>query len=150
MIEDKFEKIHKKFRISFYKRISELNIDKDSKLTSSESLCAEVIDVLENPTIGALVEFINVSQPNITARVNSLVEKGYVEKFTPKHDRRVVQIKVTEKYRQYQSRKNFLAKELYNKVLESLNEDEMVVVEKVIGILDEGLTIKIEDKVSNK
>lgn len=149
MLEKSLDRVYKKFKLNFYKNILCTGENCKANLTVSESFCAELIDVMEYPTVGDLVDFLKVAQPNITYRVNSLVEKGYVVKENSQVDRRIVHLRVTEKYKEYQSMKNSYAKNIVQKTESSLNKEERQTFEKIVELMDQNLTKELEKKLSD-
>lgn len=69
----------------------------DSGLTTSEVFSLYVIDLLDTPTIKDYAGYLGISQPNATYKINSLVEKGYVEKQASSIDRRECHLVTTKK-----------------------------------------------------
>lgn len=149
MIEEKFDQVYKNFKLNFYKNILSSDASKNANLTVSESFCAELIDTLDKPTVGDLVKFLKIAQPNITYRVNSLVKKGYVEKVGSKIDKRIVHLRVTKKYKNYQAYKNSLATDVIRKTQAGLVEEEIEVLEKVLGLMEENLVQILGNNLTN-
>lgn len=56
---------------------------------------------LEEPTINEFASFVNISSPNAAYKVNSLIQKGYVEKIRSNQDRREYHLRPTQKYMDY-------------------------------------------------
>ena len=69
----------------------------EGKLTISEVFSLYLIDMMDGPTLKTYAETMGISQPNATYKVNSLVEKGYVEKRLSEVDRRETNIYTTRK-----------------------------------------------------
>lgn len=69
----------------------------EGKLTISEVFSLYLIDMMDGPTLKAYAETMGISQPNATYKVNSLVEKGYVEKRLSEIDRRETNLYTTKK-----------------------------------------------------
>lgn len=67
------------------------------KLTISEVFSLYLIDMLDGPTLKMFAETMGISQPNATYKVNTLVEKGYVEKLLSESDRRETHLYTTRK-----------------------------------------------------
>ena len=74
---------------------------RETSLTTVELFCVEVIYALKNPTVAEFANFINVSSPNAAYKVNSLIQKGYIEKVQSETDRREYHLHVTDKYYNY-------------------------------------------------
>ena len=69
--------------------------------TTTEVYCVEIIHSLNKPTIQEFANFIGISSPNATYKVNSLIKKGYVEKVQSDTDKREFYLDVTEKFYRY-------------------------------------------------
>lgn len=136
MIEKKFYEVYNKFKLNYYQNVLSSKVRKEANLTISEAFCAELINALDEPTVGELVKILKISQPNITYRVNSLVKKGYIEKINSKVDKRIVHLKVTEKYKNYQKFKNSYAIDVIRRTEENLGDEEKEVFEKILVIMD--------------
>ena len=67
------------------------------KLTISEVFSVYLIDMLDGPSLKLFAETMGISQPNATYKVNTLMEKGYVEKLLSETDRRETRIYTTRK-----------------------------------------------------
>ena len=68
-------------------------------LTSMEVFSLYMIELMDDPTIKDFADYIGVSQPNATYKINALVEKGYVEKTPSPTDRREYHLSTTKKCR---------------------------------------------------
>ncbi|AHD04437.1 MarR family transcriptional regulator [Paenibacillus larvae] len=89
MLNDLFEDFYMKLTMSFYKNASQNQTVDIENISAVEMSCLEVVYFLKNPTYSELAEFLNISQPNATYRINKLIKKGYLEKFNDKKDKRV-------------------------------------------------------------
>ena len=52
-------------------------------------------------TLSQFAEYVGISQPNATYKVNALAGKGYVEKVVSKPDRREIRLRTGKKFAQY-------------------------------------------------
>lgn len=73
----------------------------EQKCRKCQAPCLEVVYFLKNPTYSELAEFLNISQPNATYRINKLIKKGYLTKVNDKKDRRIFYLQVTDKFMDY-------------------------------------------------
>ena len=80
-----------------FKRIN----SRELSLTTTEVYCVEIIHNLGKPTIQEFANFIGISSPNATYKVNSLIKKGYVQKVQSDKDKREFYLDVTERYYRY-------------------------------------------------
>ncbi|MCY9502717.1 MarR family transcriptional regulator [Paenibacillus larvae] len=133
MLNDLFEDVYMKLAMSFYKNASQtVEIE---NISSVEMSCLEVVYFLKNPTYSEIAEFFNISQPNVTYRINKLIKKGYLTKFNDKKDKRVYYLQVTDKFMKlYCLNDNYI-----NNVITNLKKrctaDELQQFEKILKIL---------------
>ena len=93
--------LYSKFRIHYYRDVFRRINSRELSLTATEVYCVEIIHNLEKPTIQEFANFIGISSPNATYKVNSLIKKGYVKKLQSDTDKREFYLDVTEKYYRY-------------------------------------------------
>ena len=63
----------------------------------------EGIMALKHPTIAQFAQVMHISTPNASYKINSLIQKGYVEKERSETDRREYHLRPTKKYMDYYS-----------------------------------------------
>lgn len=93
--------IYSKFRVHYYRDVFRRINSRELSLTTTEVYCVEIIHNLGKPTIQEFANFIGISSPNATYKVNSLIKKGYVKKVQSDKDKREFYLDVTEKYYRY-------------------------------------------------
>ncbi len=101
MLQDAFEQVYAKFKLHLYKKLFEKLGEREASLTTVETFCMEIIHALGKPTVNEFAQFTNMSSPNATYKVNSLVQKGYLDKIQSTEDRREYHIAPTQKYFDY-------------------------------------------------
>ena len=101
MLEQTLSEVYTKFKIHFYQEMFKKLNSRETSLTTVELFCVEIIHALKNPTVAEFANFINVSSPNAAYKVNSLIQKGYIEKVQSETDRREYHLHVTDKYYNY-------------------------------------------------
>ncbi len=101
MLQENFSKVYDKFKLQFYRKVFELVRERDGSLSAMEAFSLEVIQMLNTPTVGQFADFLNISQPNATYKVNSLIKKGYLERQNSQLDRREYHLILSEKYYNY-------------------------------------------------
>lgn len=124
MLEQEFERLYYKFRTNYCKNL--FASVKEGSISANDSYCLEAIFLLRRPTVNEFADYVNMSLPNASYRINSLIKKGYVRKFVSENDRREYHLEVTDKFlSQYganasfnntlmsQIRKNFSAEEIH-------------------------------------
>jgi len=93
--------VYSKFRVHYYRDVFKRINNRELSLTTTEAYCVEIIGNLGTPTINEFANFVGISSPNATYKVNSLIKKGYLTKEQSGEDKREVILKVTDKYYKY-------------------------------------------------
>ena len=101
MLDESFRDVYTKFKLHFYQEVFSRFQNREASLTAVETFCMEIIMALEEPTINEFASFVNISSPNAAYKVNSLIQKGYVEKIRSDQDRREYHLRPTKKYMDY-------------------------------------------------
>lgn len=101
MLEQSFSNVYTKFKLQFYTKIFSKFQAREPSLTAVEIFCVEVIYALDRPTINEFASFAQISGPNATYKVNSLVKKGYIKKIQSEEDKREYYLEVTNKFLSY-------------------------------------------------
>ena len=104
MLTEEVIRLYKRFRLLNYREMFGRIREKDGSLSATEAFAADVIYLMEKPTITQLAETLGISQPNATYKVNQLIQKGYVEKIPSLEDRRETHLQVTDRYIRYSDR----------------------------------------------
>lgn len=123
--------------INFYTRIFSGFAKREATLTYTESMIVNIIDSLEKPTVNELVKILNVSQPNISYKINTLVSKGYVEKIQSKEDGREFILKLTDRFRDYKDIAFSFVDEVLDNLEDKLSKEEMDQVYKSLSLIKE-------------
>ena len=97
MLDESFRDVYTKFKLHFYQEVFSRFQNREASLTAVETFCMEIIMALEEPTINEFASFVNISSPNAAYKVNSLIQKGYVEKIRSDQDRREYHLRPTKK-----------------------------------------------------
>ncbi|SEQ44723.1 DNA-binding transcriptional regulator, MarR family [Lachnospiraceae bacterium NE2001] len=93
--------LYSKFRVLYYRDVFRRINSRELSLTTTEVYCVEIIHSLGKPTIQEFANFIGISSPNATYKVNSLIKKGYVQKVQSDTDKREFYLDVTERFYRY-------------------------------------------------
>lgn len=101
LIEQNFMNVYTKFKLEFYRKIFERFGDREASLSALEVFCVEAIYALGTPSIQEFSNFVGISAPNATYKVNSLIKKGYLYKVQCKDDKRAYRLEVSEKFLEY-------------------------------------------------
>jgi DNA-binding MarR family transcriptional regulator len=137
MLEKEFEKLYFKFRNNYCKNLfSSVNEEKDS-LSPTESYCVEAIFLLNRPTVHQFANYVNISQPNATYRINNLINKGYIRKVLSLDDRREYYLEVTDKFSKNYGMNASFNSDLMAGIKDKFSKDEIAVMEKMIKKLND-------------
>lgn len=145
MNDNILEDIVRKTKLHFYRSVFREFEDSDRPLSIEESMLLEVIDYLDRPSINDLVNFLHISQPNISYKVNVLVKKGYVRKVKSNKDQRFLHVVLTEDYLSYKQKKNEFTKDAMTRAEEKLNQKEIENLYHSLYLVDGVLGEKLEE-----
>jgi len=101
MLYDSILRLYRRLRLDGYRKLFGAVQERDGSLSAIEAFSADLINLLDRPTLSQFADYVGISQPNATYKVNSLVMKGYVEKVVSESDRREVRLKTVEKFARY-------------------------------------------------
>ena len=116
--------VYSKFRALYYRDVLHKVKLRELSLTTSEVYCVDIIHNLNKPTIQEFSNFIGISSPNATYKVNSLIKKGYLKKVQSETDKREYYLDVTEKYYRYYNINQKYLDIIENRLKETLSEEE--------------------------
>ena len=128
--------LYKNLRLSHYRNLFGQLREKAGSLSATEAFSAEVIYLLDRPTIGEFAEFIGISQPNASYKVNSLVTKGYLERVNSDDDHREAHLYVTKKFLDYYGQQLPDMKGAVSSALNSFTEPEVQLLSRLLGKLN--------------
>jgi len=124
MLEQTFNNVYCRYKNHFYQGIFRELPDRESSLTATEAFAVEIIHALGEPTIGEFANFIHISLPNATYRVNALVKKGYVHKIQSDSDRREVRLRLSERFYHYYNISNDYIHRILSQMKERMSNEE--------------------------
>lgn len=116
--------LYSKFRVHYYRDVFKRINSRELSLTTTEVYCVEIIHNLEQPTIQEFANFIGISSPNATYKVNSLIKKGYVKKVQSDKDKREFYLDVTDKYYRYYNINEKYLDIVEDRLKEALTDEE--------------------------
>ncbi|MEA5049597.1 MAG: MarR family transcriptional regulator [Eubacteriales bacterium] len=134
--------LYRNLRLSHYRNLFGQLREKAGSLSATEAFSAEVIYLLDCPTIGEFADFIGISQPNASYKVTSLVAKGYLERVSSDDDRREAHLQVTKKFLDYYGRQLPDMKSAVTSALTSFSEVEIELLSRLFGKLNQHLAAK--------
>ncbi len=130
-------RIYSNIRLIHYQNIFRTVKEKAGSLSATEAFSADVIHLLGGPTLSEFAEFLGISQPNATYKVNALVSKGYVVKAPGPSDRRESILNVTQKFLDYYGRPLPALEHAAESALSGFSDEQRRSVVKFLGNLCE-------------
>lgn len=91
----RFIQLYRRMRLVIYRRL----LRRTGQLSAADAFAADIIYLLEQPTLTQFAGEMGISQPSATYRVNELAQKGVVEKVISPRDRRECRLRVGAEYR---------------------------------------------------
>ena len=135
MLTEEVIRLYKRFRLLNYREMFGRIREKDGSLSATEAFAADVIYLMEKPTITQLAETLGISQPNATYKVNNLTAKGYVKKTTSEDDRRECRLHVSERFHSYYDTSDRFIREAVEKLEAEYSPEELALFEKMLSSL---------------
>ena len=137
MLEESFSQVYTKFKLHFYQEVFSGFQSREASLTTVETFCMEIILALKEPTINEFASFVRISSPNAAYKVNSLIQKGYVEKVQSAQDRREYHLRPTEKYMNYYNISSSYLQEVMDRVKIRFTSDETQQLDRMLQVVGE-------------
>jgi DNA-binding MarR family transcriptional regulator len=137
MFTEPLAEIYRKLRLYFYREVA-LQSSQNS-LTFSESFCLEAIYSLGEPTINAFAQFMNISSPNATYKVNSLVQKGYLKKVRSDEDRREYHLVVTDKFLKFHETNTRGYEKTMARIYQTFTAEELSTLDRIMNRINDEL-----------
>ena len=139
MLEDAFNEVYTKFKLNFYRGIFERLKERESSLSASEAFAVEVIFALGEPTISQFAEFLQISLPNATYKVNMLMRKGYIEKAKSDTDKREYHLHTTQKFWDYYAINQNYINIVMQRIRKRFSNEEAALLENILNIISQEL-----------
>ena len=146
MLEDSFAEVYTKFKLHFYQEIFSAFQDQEAGLSAMETFCMEVILALNEPTVNEFASFVRISSPNAAYKINSLLQKGYLEKRQSSSDRREYHLRPTQKFHDYYNLSSAYVQEVMNRVRERFTPEEVAQMDRVLEIVGQELMPEVRLK----
>jgi len=94
MLSKEFQAVYNIFKKNFYASMC----TNSKELTMQEAFSLDIIYMLGHPTILEYANYMGISQPNATYKINQMIEKGYLVKEVCENDKRAYRLTVTDKF----------------------------------------------------
>ena len=135
MLEEVFSRVYTKFKLHFYLSVFSRFQNREASLTTVETFCMEIINVLGSPTVNEFANFLHISAPNAVYRINNLVQKGYVKKERSPRDRREAHLSVTQKYVDYYDISHRYVRTVMERIKNRFTPQEVQKLEEMLQII---------------
>ncbi len=145
MLKETIDKLYQRLRLGAYRRIFFSVKEKEGSLSATEAFSADVIHLLGHPTLSQFAQYLGISQPNATYKINNLVQKGYVRKVVSDTDRREVILEAADKYTAYLHEANAELERAYEKVKCEFSSEELALTGRVLTSLLHAMEEKNHD-----
>ena len=146
MLEESFDEVYTKFKLHFYQEIFSRFQSREATLTAVETFCMEIIQALKEPTINEFASFVHISSPNAAYKVNSLIQKGYVEKVQSSYDRREYHLRPTQKYLDYYNISSTYLREVMGRIKNRFTPEETEQLDHMLQVVGEELMPEVKMK----
>lgn len=141
-IEEPLLELYRNLRLLHYRNLFGQLREKTGSVSATEAFSAEVIYLLDRPTIGQFADYLGVSQPNASYKVASLVAKGYLARESG-DDRREARLCVTEKFMEYYGSRQPSVKRALVKALRSFSAAERALLFRLCSRINACLAAEI-------
>ena len=112
---------------------------REATLTAVETFCMEIILALKEPTVNEFASFVHISSPNAAYKVNSLIQKGYVEKIQSPKDRREYHLRPTQKYMDYYNISSNYLQEVMDRIKNRFTPEEASQLDRMLQVVGQEL-----------
>ncbi len=114
--------------------------DQYQHVTMNDMHVMEAIGDGDAKNMTSIAKRLGVTTGTLTIAVNGLVKKGFVERVRSEEDRRVVLVSLTDSGKKLFVQHMQYHKELTRELVDQLNDDEKVILEKVLHNLSRYMT----------
>ena len=149
MLESVFTEVYSKFKLNFYHGIFERLNEREGSLSAAEAYAAEVIHALDGPTMGQFAHFLQISNPNASYKVNTLIKKGYIRKVQSKADKRESHLYATQRFMDYYAINQNYVKVVSERITERFSAEELQQLEKMLTIISRELMPEAAEKLKS-
>ncbi len=144
MLSELIIELYNKCRVYFYMRVFSRFESREATLTTVESFSIECIRALGEPTVQEFANMMGISAPNAAYKVNSLIQKGYIEKIQSESDRREYHLRPTAKFLEYYDVSTEYVHRIEARCRERFTDEEIGKLEEMVQIIIDELTPEVK------
>ena len=93
----------------------------------------DIINKLDNPSLGEIAKVLELSKPSVTNIVNTLVKKGYIKKFQSDEDRRIFHVHLSNKGRKLVEMHNQTHNMIADLFRNNLDADDLEILVSILN-----------------
>ena len=142
MLYKRIKALYERFRLEHYRELFGRIREKDGSLSATEAYSADVIYLLESPTVSAFADELGISQPNATYKINNLAAKGYVTRTYSDEDRRECRVSVADRFFSYYNTDYPFIAQAIEKISHRYTPEEIDLLERMLGDLTDAIESK--------
>lgn len=136
MLPEVFQQVYNIFKMNFYASMCA----NSKELTMQEAFSLDIIYMLGNPTILEYANYMGISQPNATYKINQMIEKGYLTKAVAQEDKRSFRLKVTDKFLDCYRDNDRYIKTILGDIENIFSEEEVNLLIKMLNTVQQHMT----------
>lgn len=102
-----------------------LSLAKATNLTPAQFSVLFYLMRHDNSSVSEVAGYLQISKPNMTPILDSLIELGYIERNRDSRDRRVVRLKLTDTGQDFYSNMKEVSKELVEEIFKDYTVEEL-------------------------
>lgn len=140
MLHKSFQEVYDLFKMNFYESLCRNCIE----LSMSEAFSLDIIHMLGTPTILEFANYMNISQPNATYKINQMIAKGYLTKNNSHDDKRSYTLHVTQKFLDLYRTNDLYIKEILRELEHEFDEAHVAQLEALLIRVKEKVLLKKE------
>lgn len=141
MLHKTFQEVYDVFKMNFYESLCRNCIE----LSMSEAFSLDIIYMLGTPTILEFANYMNISQPNATYKINQMIAKGYLTKHPSNDDKRSYTLHVTQKFLDLYRTNDLYIKEILSEIEDEFDEAYVNQLEALLKHVKEKALMKREE-----
>jgi DNA-binding MarR family transcriptional regulator len=136
MLSTDFQEVYNIFKMNFYASLCA----NSKELTMQEVFSLDIIYMLGHPTILEYANYMGISQPNATYKINQMIDKGYLTKEVCEHDKRAFRLSVTDKFLAcYRDNDRYIEKVLGD-IENIFDKEEVELLKKMLKTVQQHMT----------
>lgn len=140
MLYNRVEDLYRKFRLMHYRSLFGRIREREGSLSATEAFAVDVIYLLGEPTVKQFSDYLGISQPNATYKVNNLISKGYIEKVPSSEDKREVRLLVSDHFFEYYGQRSQFIDGVVEKLGAKYTAEEINKFEDMLGALADAMS----------